>query len=62
MYNRALSFILKAEAKGGRVMFAEINSLGVYALEGFVVRVEADLSGGLPQFSIVGLPDSAVKE
>ncbi len=43
-------------------MFAEINSLGVYALEGFVVRVEADLSGGLPQFSIVGLPDSAVKE
>ena len=43
-------------------MYAQVNSLGVWALEGFVVRVEADLSGGLPQFSIVGLPDSAVKE
>lgn len=43
-------------------MFAEIHSLGVYALEGFCVRVEADISAGLPQFSIVGLPDSAVKE
>ncbi|KPV39809.1 YifB family Mg chelatase-like AAA ATPase [Alicyclobacillus ferrooxydans] len=27
-----------------------------------VVRVEADVSQGLPQFSIVGLPDSAVSE
>ena len=43
-------------------MFATVNSLGVYALSGFAVRVEADVSGGLPQFSIVGLPDSAVKE
>lgn len=43
-------------------MFATVNSLGVYALSGFAVRVEADVSGGLPQFAIVGLPDSAVKE
>ncbi|MEG1154077.1 MAG: magnesium chelatase domain-containing protein, partial [Ruthenibacterium sp.] len=43
-------------------MFAKVNSLGVFALEGFAVRVEADISGGLPQFAIVGLPDSAVKE
>ncbi|MEG0338998.1 MAG: magnesium chelatase domain-containing protein [Oscillospiraceae bacterium] len=43
-------------------MFAKINSLGVYALEGFAVSVEADISGGLPQFTIVGLPDNAVKE
>ena len=39
-------------------MFARINSLGVYALNGFSVSVEADISGGLPQFTIVGLPDS----
>ena len=38
-------------------MFARINSLGVYALNGFSVSVEADISGGLPQFTIVGLPD-----
>ncbi|NCC06473.1 MAG: ATP-binding protein [Clostridia bacterium] len=43
-------------------MFANIKSLGVYALSGFEVSVEADISGGLPAFTVVGLPDSAVKE
>ncbi|MEG1699092.1 MAG: YifB family Mg chelatase-like AAA ATPase [Oscillospiraceae bacterium] len=43
-------------------MFARVCSMGVYALEGFAVNVEADISGGLPQFAIVGLPDNAVKE
>ncbi len=43
-------------------MFANIKSLGVYALSGFEVSVEADISGGLPSFTIVGLPDNAVKE
>ena len=43
-------------------MFARVNSLGVFALRGFGVSVEADISGGLPQFAIVGLPDSAVRE
>lgn len=52
-------FVEKAVGIG---MFATVNSLGVYALSGFAVRVEADVSGGLPQFAIVGLPDSAVKE
>ncbi|WP_067931431.1 YifB family Mg chelatase-like AAA ATPase [Alicyclobacillus kakegawensis] len=31
-------------------------------VEAHVVRVEVDVSRGLPQFSIVGLPDSAVSE
>lgn len=31
-------------------------------VEGTVILVEADVSGGLPRFSIVGLPDSAVTE
>ena len=43
-------------------MFAEVHSLGVHALDGFCVRVEADISAGLPQFCVVGLPDNAVKE
>lgn len=43
-------------------MFAQVQSLGVFALRGFGVTVEADLSRGLPQFELVGLPDSAVKE
>lgn len=43
-------------------MFARLHSLGAFALQGLVVTVEVDISGGLPQFTIVGLPDSAVKE
>lgn len=43
-------------------MFAKVNSFGVRGLSGFAVTAEADISGGLPQFAIVGLPDSAVKE
>ena len=43
-------------------MFAKVTSLGVAGLAGYAVQVEADLSGGLPQFTLVGLPDSAVKE
>jgi len=43
-------------------VFATVNSLGVQGVAGFAVRVEADVSSGLPQFAIVGLPDSAVKE
>lgn len=43
-------------------MFAKVHSLGVWALEGYLVTAEVDVSGGLPQFAIVGLPDSAVKE
>lgn len=43
-------------------MFAKVQSLGVFALNGFLVTVEADTSGGLPRFDIVGLPDNAVKE
>lgn len=31
-------------------------------LDGAVIKVEADVGRGLPQFSIVGLPDSAVSE
>ncbi|MBP3445799.1 MAG: YifB family Mg chelatase-like AAA ATPase [Clostridia bacterium] len=43
-------------------MFARVNSLGIYGMEVFPVTVEADISGGLPNFNIVGLPDSAVRE
>ncbi len=43
-------------------MFTRVTSFGVSGLAGYAVVVEADLSGGLPQFNLVGLPDSAVKE
>lgn len=43
-------------------MFAKVLSLGVAGMAGYPVQVETDLSGGQPQFTMVGLPDSAVKE
>ncbi len=43
-------------------MFCTVYSAGYIGIEGFVVEVEIDLSPGLPQFSIVGLPDSAIRE
>ena len=43
-------------------MYSVTRSFGLNGLNGFAVAVEADVSGGLPAFSIVGLPDSAVRE
>lgn len=43
-------------------MFTRLNSIGVFGIESYMVEVEADVSGGLPCFEIVGLPDAAVKE
>jgi len=43
-------------------MVSRVRSLGLFGIEGYEVTVECDLSGGLPAFDVVGLPDAAVKE
>lgn len=43
-------------------MFSSIKSFGLSGMNCFEVQVETDISGGLPSFDIVGLPDAAVKE
>jgi len=43
-------------------VYAQISSGSVYGVEGRLITVETDISNGLPQVSIVGLPDSAVRE
>lgn len=43
-------------------MLAIINSCNVYGMDSFLVRVEVDVSNGLPSFDIVGLPDASVRE
>ena len=43
-------------------MVATIRSLGLFGIGGYEVQVEISLSGGLPQFDLVGLPDAAVRE
>lgn len=43
-------------------MISRVDSLGLNGIEGYTVSVECYISGGLPAFDIVGLPDAAVKE
>jgi len=43
-------------------MLTIVRSLALNGLEGYIVRVEVDVSSGLPGFEIVGLPDAAVRE
>ena len=43
-------------------MLACTNSCAMVGLEGYIIRVEVDLSPGLPKFNMVGLPDTAVQE
>ena len=43
-------------------MVVTVRSLGLQGIAGYEVSVECALSGGLPAFDVVGLPDAAVKE
>jgi magnesium chelatase family protein len=43
-------------------MLATALTAAVLGVEAHLVRVEADVAGGFPKFTMVGLPDSAVKE
>ena len=43
-------------------MVTTVRSLGLSGIAGYEVTAECFLSGGLPAFDIVGLPDAAVRE
>ncbi len=43
-------------------MLAKVHSAAIVGLEGEIVEVEVDTARGLPSFTIVGLPDTAVQE
>ena len=43
-------------------MLTRVHSAATLGLEARVLDVEVDASGGLPRFTIVGLPDAAVRE
>lgn len=43
-------------------MVSVVRSLGLSGIAGYEVKVECDVSDGLPAFDVVGLPDTAVKE
>ena len=43
-------------------MLAKVRSVALVGLDAHLIDVEVDISGGLPQFSVVGLPDATVRE
>ena len=43
-------------------MVSKVFSGAVHGIDGFLVTVEIDLARGLPSFTIVGLPNAAVRE
>lgn len=43
-------------------MLSTVLSFGLVGIDGFPVTMEVNLSGGLPVFELVGLPDAAVRE
>ena len=43
-------------------MLATVLSSAMLGIDAYIVKVEVDVSGGMPAFSTVGLPDNAIKE
>ncbi len=43
-------------------MLSKVSSCTVLGIEGRIIQVEVDIANGLPTFSTVGLPDSAIRE
>jgi magnesium chelatase family protein len=46
----------------GEIMLAKVQSAAVLGIDAYIVKVELDISEGLPSFNTVGLPDTSVKE
>ena len=43
-------------------MLSIVKSMSLHGLEGYLIEVQVDVSGGLPCWEVVGLPDVSVKE
>ena len=43
-------------------MFAQVNGLTTCGIDGVMILIEVDISNGLPNFDLVGLPAMAVRE
>lgn len=43
-------------------MLSRVKSMSLHGLKGYLIDVQVDVSGGLPCWEVVGLPDISVKE
>lgn len=62
--NKEAPFIrrLSFRRRGAFVMYVKILCATVTGIDGQIIEVEVDLASGLPQMTIVGLPDNAIRE
>jgi magnesium chelatase family protein len=54
--------MLQNNPEGRVAMLSFCESASIYGLECFPVQVEVDIFAGIPSFSVVGLPDTAIQE
>ncbi len=54
--------IIKIKKERRNKLLSIIKSMSLRGLEGYVVNVQVDVSSGLPEWEIVGLPDTSIKE
>lgn len=43
-------------------MLAITKTMALQGLEGYLIAIQVDISNGLPDFQLVGLPDASIKE
>lgn len=43
-------------------MISIVKSMSLHGLEGYPIEVQVDVTGGMPCFEIVGLPDTSIRE
>jgi len=58
----SLAARLPSSSHRGHAVLASVSSAVVVGVEGHGVRVEVHVAGGLPSFSVVGLPDASCRE
>ncbi len=60
-----LRIVLRSQVNGYRkvlCMYGNVKSACLHGVDGKMIEVEVDISNGLPQINVVGLPDSAIRE
>ena len=58
----AHTYLLIIQFSSQKKMISNIKTISLTGIEGSLVEVQTDITGGLPTFEIVGLPDTSVKE
>ena len=43
-------------------MLSKVKTISLFGLEGKLIEVQTDIGNGIPEFDIVGLPDTSLKE